>query len=162
MARTVYCGNLPNISLMTQNLLGTEGWGNYVCLSALVPSGNTPTLRPFQCNSPTHPRGSRGGGNKWLVHNLITSFLPSQSLEKAVGTSIRRNNQSRQLNRRETTATDDDFLSLSEKHPTYHRTSNQGFKTSKLVKYSGLKSIFYTLNLIFSSKISSNWTFGVI
>ena len=41
MARTVYCGNLPNISLMTQNLLGTEGWGNYVCLSALVPSGNT-------------------------------------------------------------------------------------------------------------------------
>ena len=37
MARTVYCGNLPNISLMTQNLLGTEGWGNYMCLSALVP-----------------------------------------------------------------------------------------------------------------------------
>ena len=61
---TVYCGNLPNISLMTQNLLGTEGWGNYMCLSALAPSGNAPTLRPFQCNSPTHPRGSRGGGNK--------------------------------------------------------------------------------------------------
>lgn len=63
---TFHCflSNLPNISLMTQNLLGTEGWGNYVCLSALVPSGNTPTLRPFQCNSPTHPRGSRGGGNK--------------------------------------------------------------------------------------------------
>ena len=64
MARTVYCGNLPNISLMTQNLLGTEGWGNYVCLSALVPSGNTPTLQPFKCNFPTHPQGSRGGGNK--------------------------------------------------------------------------------------------------
>ena len=63
-ARTVYCGNLPNISLMTQNLLGTEGWGNYVCLFALVPSGNTPTLQPFKCNFPTHPRGSRGGGNK--------------------------------------------------------------------------------------------------
>ena len=46
MARTAYCGNLPNISLMTQNLLGTEGWGNYVCLSALVPNGNTPT--PFK------------------------------------------------------------------------------------------------------------------
>ena len=56
--------SLTLISLMTQNLLGTEGWGNYVCLSALVPSGNTPTLQPFKCNFPTHPRGSRGGGNK--------------------------------------------------------------------------------------------------
>ena len=64
MARTVYCGNLPNISLMTQNLLGTDGWGNYGCLSALVPSGNTPTLQTFKCNFPTHPRGSGGGGNK--------------------------------------------------------------------------------------------------
>ena len=69
MARTVCCGNLPNISLMTQNLLGTEGWGNYVCLSALVPSGNTPTLRPFQCNSPTHPRGSSP-----LVWTYTTKF----------------------------------------------------------------------------------------
>ena len=64
LARTVYCGNLPNISLMTQDLLGTEGWGNYVCLSALVSNGNTRTLQPFKCNFPTHPRGSRGGGNK--------------------------------------------------------------------------------------------------
>ena len=61
IARTVYCGNLPNISLMTQNLLGTEGWGNYVCLSALVPSGNTPTLQPFKCNFPTHPGGQGVG-----------------------------------------------------------------------------------------------------
>ena len=69
--------------------------------------------------------------------------------KKAVGTSIIRNNQSRQLNSRETTATDNDFSSLSKKHPTYHQTSNQGFKTSKLVKYSGHKSILYTLYFIF-------------
>ena len=64
VAHTNGKNNLPNISLMTQNLLGTEGWGNYVYLSALVPSGNTPTLQPFKCNFPTHPQGSRGGGNK--------------------------------------------------------------------------------------------------
>ena len=78
--------------------------------------------------------------------NLTTSFLSPQSLEKTVGTFTRRNNQSRQLKPRETTATDDDISSLSYKHPSYHRRSNQGLKTSKsVVKYSGYKSIFYTL-----------------
>ena len=35
-----------------------------MCLSALVSSGNTPTLQPFKCNFPNHPRGGRGWGKQ--------------------------------------------------------------------------------------------------
>ena len=56
--------------------------------------------------------GSGGQPNKLT---LLRPFCHPNHRKKAVGKSIKRNNHSRQLNPRETTATADEFSSLSDK-----------------------------------------------
>ena len=81
-------------------------------------------------------------------------------MEKAVGTSIKRNNHSRQLKGNDGNSRQV-FKFIGQ---TLNPTTEQANKASRQANPWSIqdKSIFYTLYFIFSSKIHSIWTFRVI